>query len=178
NPNDHLSFKLFSLYVPNAAVDNRTAALYQNHFDGVDIWCDLPVPYGGLIFYNHGNKTVEWPDEFQLPPGLLVMHPADNYVRSCIRFTVPADGRYSVNGYFYSPGVPSNPNGKGTTDVHFSINNVEQQSFWINSNGGSFVFPDLHLNYGDFVHFEVGWGINNDLWHDSTITNLTIIRFT
>jgi hypothetical protein len=110
-------------------------------------------------------------------PYEMWMQPAANGDRSCIRFTVPKAGYYTITADFFAPGPPVNATCQATTDVHFVINNVEQRSLWINQNSGRFVFKDLYLNYDDYIQFEVGYGKNMNYSCDVTGARITLIRF-
>ncbi|CAF0799002.1 unnamed protein product [Adineta steineri] len=151
---------------------------------GFAVWC-TSTTLGGLNYVNNGlvginsnsQTDVQLGNGFYLKPGQLIFHPGVNNAHACLRFTVPLAGFYDVEGIFFSPGLPSTPNGYATTDVHLSINNVELRSLWINQNSGMLIFRQIYLNVGDYVQFEIGWGQNNNYGSDTTAANITIVAY-
>ncbi|CAF0803976.1 unnamed protein product [Adineta steineri] len=151
---------------------------------GLSLWYTRNTSSGtsycnnGWIGMNSNKQAdIQKENEFNFKPGQIAFHPGITNSHSCIRFTVPSAGFYDVQGVFFSSGPATNLNGDATTDVHLSINNVELRSLWINQNTGILVFPQIYLNMGDYVQFEIGWGKNNNYNYDSTAANITITGY-
>jgi hypothetical protein len=99
-----------------------------------------------------------------MPNNVLNLHPGPLGQNAVVRWTVPASGLYSLNGFFQ--GIDDNT----TTDDHIILNNATSL-FSDNING----FNDVknfglvqNLQTGDTVDFSVGVGSNGTYFGDST----------
>lgn len=134
-------------------------------------WCNA----SGYPLLTHNIRPVAFvaggPNPIVIQPGTLQLHPGLNGEYAVLRFQAPAAGTYRVSGRFYALDY----NGGGTsTDVWVLANDKVKEAFSgeIDFKDGktfaSFSSHDFHLEKGETLDFEVGYGANKNMDFDST----------
>ena len=126
---------------------------------------DLP-----LAVINTGSTTFNG-STFNIPPGVIEMHPGSDGTYSDVRFTAPAGGPLSVNFNFIGIDVDGT-----TTDVHVLQNGVSIADGNINGYQDAFgqTLEVANVAAGDTFDFIVGYGSNASYYSDSTSLTATI----
>ncbi len=167
------SFTLYTMYTPDCGS-------YWQGVQGLVCWT------GNLYYYDplvESNTTGQWfycCYSVVVPPDALIMHPAPDWelADSIVHWTVPADGTYSIFGYFE---ILDAVNPTGITGLVYRNSSLLYSGTLTgppaqppNKAGGreNFVFPQLALKAGDVISF----GVNSDgtFYYDSTGFNAVI----
>ncbi|NQU12358.1 glycoside hydrolase family 2 [bacterium] len=118
---------------------------------------------------NSAAQPVQTPFNFTWPPRQVALHPGPQGQYSAVRWTTPAEGRYSIAAEF--AGLA-----KATTDVHILHNGRPRFAGQLNIAGHPNTArhaSELALAKGDTIDFVVGWG-NGGYGSDSTALTATI----
>lgn len=131
----------------------------------LDFWnTDISI---GLPWVAHNSTAapVSWAGTTVLAPGALSLHPGPQGEVEVLRFTVPADGQYLLNGEFFGQDYI----GPTTTDVHILLNGTSIFDDVVSDYGISHAFSTtLMLGSGSHLDFAVGFGSNQTYLYDST----------
>lgn len=137
-------------------------------FTKLDIWHNQAgrEPWATL---NPSADPVETPFNFTWPPRQVALHPGPQGEYSVVRWTAPANDRYSVDATF--TGLYQT-----TTDVHVLQNGKPHFVGQLNIGGQPNQLEhtsQIMLAVGDTLDFVVGWG-NGSYGSDSTALTVTI----
>ena len=123
-----------------------------------------------LAVINTGSTTFNG-STYNIPPGVIEMHPGSDGTYSDVRFTAPASGPLSVNFNFIGIDVEGT-----TTDVHVLQNGTPIADGNINGYQDAFgkTVEVANVAAGDTFDFIVGFGSNDSYISDSTSLTATI----
>jgi hypothetical protein len=136
---------------------------------GISIWQDQAGALEPNVTYNGTQAPISalgvlW------EKGRLSLHPGPVGEFCVVRWTAPADGKYSLSAKFISIAE------KATTDVHVLHNGKPLFDSLLNLEGHGMQAPfaaDVSVQAGDKIDFAVGWG-NGHYGADSTGIEISI----
>ncbi|MCY3019578.1 MAG: glycoside hydrolase family 2 [Planctomycetota bacterium] len=137
-------------------------------FGKLDIW-HSPAGREPWATLNPSPQPVQTPFKFTWPPQQVALHPGPMGEYSVVRWTAPAEDRYSIAATF--TGLA-----QATTDVHVLHNSGPQFNTQLNIGNKPNTAThttELALAKGDTIDFVVGWG-NGNYGSDSTALAATI----
>ena len=161
--------------------DSRLVMLNSGRFDGltglagggsmagISIWQNKNGALEPNVTHN-GNQTSISALGVLWEPGRLSLHPGPSGEFCVVRWTAPADGKYSLSARFISIAE------KATTDVHILHNGKPLFDGFVNLEGQGMQTPfaaDVPVKAGDTLDFAVGWG-NRNYGADSTGAEIVI----
>ena len=137
--------------------------LHTSHtqFNGIDAW-NTDISLGDpLVGHNSTAQSITY-GSVTVGPGQLWLHPGPNDQKAVLRFAVTNGGHYLVQGSFFGEDTTS-------TDVHVLVDSVSMFDGLVNGYGSSTSFTVRGtVVTGDIIDFAVGYGANNNYFHDST----------
>ncbi|MEG3861914.1 hypothetical protein [Microcoleus sp. herbarium12] len=142
--------------------------------EGLDSWWGNCAPDGNPgVYYNATGSAIVLGATTRFEPGQLALHPGPNGEYGLVRWTAPETGNISIASIF----TGLNFVGLTTTDVHILHNNLSIFDNFVEGFGDDTAVRfdrNLAVIKGDTIDFAVGFGRNQNYYHDTTGLTATI----